>query len=498
MPPGNPFVRRDIWSLDPEDPVVIAYGDAVAAMKAKPADDPTSWAYQAAIHGSVAPPLPLFNECRHQSWYFLPWHRMYLYFFERIVRAEVLAAGGPSDWALPFWDYDRVGTNRLPRAFRNPTRADGSPNPLFVSSRNPGINSGAAALPPSTTSAAFALSRPNYTGTTEFGGGIASAGGQFMGRTGRVEATPHNDVHVLIGGLMGNPDTAGQDPIFWLHHANVDRLWWVWDDATHANPTDPNWSQQEFEFFDEDGKQVTMECSQVEDIVNQLDYTYQRRIRFPNLRLPVDLLERFRVRPPGPPWIREVRPVPVPPDDPRRARPDRELVAEIVGASDRAARLVGGAERVKVPVEGRARREALRERAPSQVVLNIENIEAERNPGTVYGVYVNLPDNPTPEDLAAHHAGNVSLFGIERTVQPRGDSHAHGAMQVAMDITDLVTSLAEQGKWSDEELDVTFRPITLEVVEDAAEADAMADEVRRSARHEDTPVDVGRISVHMR
>ena len=132
------------------------------------------------------------------------------------------------------------------------------------------------------------------------------------------------------------------------------------------------------------------------------------------------------------------------------------------------------------------------------MVINIENIEPERNPGTVYGVYVNLPDNPTPEDLAAHHAGNVSLFGIERTLNPRGDNHAHGGMQVAMDITDLVTSLTEHGEWSDEELDVTFRPIALEVVEDAPGAADVRDEVRRSTRHDDTPVAVGRVSIQMR
>ena len=49
-------------------------------------------------------------------------------------------------------------------------------------------------------------------------------------------------VHVLVGGsdpnsnlpgLMSDPDTAGLDPIFWLHHANIDRLWEVW----RQNPT---------------------------------------------------------------------------------------------------------------------------------------------------------------------------------------------------------------------------------------------------------------------
>ena len=47
-------------------------------------------------------------------------------------------------------------------------------------------------------------------------------------RFGELESTPHNWVHVDLAGLMESPATAGQDPIFWLHHANIDRLWEVW------------------------------------------------------------------------------------------------------------------------------------------------------------------------------------------------------------------------------------------------------------------------------
>src|SRR3954468_21833967 len=138
------FVRRDVWSLASDDPTITAYGDAVAAMKEKPRRDPTSWAYQAAIHGSLATHVrPAYNQCRHGGWYFVSWHRMYLYFFERIVRAQVVANGGPGNWALPYWNYDGGGThNQLPTAFRQPTHPNGSPNALF-SPRNPAINAGA-------------------------------------------------------------------------------------------------------------------------------------------------------------------------------------------------------------------------------------------------------------------------------------------------------------------------------------------------------------------
>lgn len=42
---------------------------------------------------------------------------------------------------------------------------------------------------------------------------------------------PHNRVHLVVGGSghMGDNDTAGFDPIFYLHHCNVDRLWAFWE-----------------------------------------------------------------------------------------------------------------------------------------------------------------------------------------------------------------------------------------------------------------------------
>ena len=40
----------------------------------------------------------------------------------------------------------------------------------------------------------------------------------------------HGDVHIAVGGESGEMSTARSpaDPIFWLHHANVDRIWARW------------------------------------------------------------------------------------------------------------------------------------------------------------------------------------------------------------------------------------------------------------------------------
>ena len=55
--------RRNIANLAPNDPVIVAYKDAVSAMKALPSNDPRNWTKQAEIH---------LNHCPHGNWWFLP------------------------------------------------------------------------------------------------------------------------------------------------------------------------------------------------------------------------------------------------------------------------------------------------------------------------------------------------------------------------------------------------------------------------------------------
>src|SRR5450631_2547027 len=97
-----PHVRRNVWTLPAGDPTLEEYAQAVAIMKTRPASDPTSWTYQAAMHGTHATPTrPLWNGCQHGTWSFLCWHRMFVYHFEATVRAAVVHAGGATDRVLP-------------------------------------------------------------------------------------------------------------------------------------------------------------------------------------------------------------------------------------------------------------------------------------------------------------------------------------------------------------------------------------------------------------
>lgn len=463
--PSTLLVRREVRHLPAGDQALAWYGKAIAVMSKRPSKDPTSWSYQAAIHGTHKRPLEaLWNECKHGTWYFVAWHRMFVYYFEQIVRAAVVEAGGPASWTLPYWNYGLGGEHAsIPDPFRNPT-VNGSPNPLYVKERAAGINQGAR-LPAAVASDARALARPHFTGSREIGGGITTPNKQFWSETGALEQTPHNDVHNAVGagGWMADPDLAAQDPIFWLHHTNIDRIWAVWIAKGHVDPTDARWTEQRFDFFDAKGEKVSKSCAEVRDTIADLGYTY-------------DELSAQITRKPA---------AGMPPPPPPTSEP------EIVGASERPVSLIGNAEHVPVAIDARAKSAALGGAAePQRIFLNVENIEAEQNPGTVYGIYVNLPENPNPEELAAHHAGNVSFFGIERARDPRGDEHGHG-LRVSAEITDLVRDLKARGKWDEGQLNVTFRPIGLIPPEGAAETEAAL----AKGGGEDPPVQVGRVSL---
>ena len=66
-------------------------------------------------------------------------------------------------------------------------------------------------------------------------GGVAAAlaNGTFNAFAQALEGV-HNSGHVWVGGSMGMIPTAPADPVFWMHHAEIDRLWSVWQASIRA------------------------------------------------------------------------------------------------------------------------------------------------------------------------------------------------------------------------------------------------------------------------
>ena len=72
---------------------------------------------------------------------------------------------------------------------------------------------------------------------------------------------------------MADFATVGGDPLFYLHHANLDRIWESWNRLGHTNPTDPEYLNRTFAYGDRSGKRVDLPVSAA-DRVAQLGYEY--------------------------------------------------------------------------------------------------------------------------------------------------------------------------------------------------------------------------------
>src|SRR5262249_43404734 len=207
-------------------------------------------------------------------WWFLPWHRRYLYYFERIVRKM----SGDDGFHLPYWAWEKEGQNVLPAPFREPKYA-GQDNPLFDATRKE-ANKGKPLLPDGHFGSFFVdweHARASVRFTTPFAelsyGGIRAQKTAMpkkpksSGTHGVMESYAHDLVHDAVRGNMGDPRTAARDPIFWLHHANVDRLWNRWLEIQNHHLPDPvadkDWYDQTFPFYNENGTQVTMSVRQI-------------------------------------------------------------------------------------------------------------------------------------------------------------------------------------------------------------------------------------------
>ena len=206
--------RRNATQLTPQQ-----LADFRAAIsKAQSIGDDRGYMRHAGIHG-----LPLPISCQHGGPnLFLPWHRAYLYFFERALRDFVRGIG------LPFWDW--TVTRSVPDAYTVERDPDGADNPLHHGIVDPvAMQQGQNANPPLNLPAQT-FRQPGQPGTA-----LPSAErirdtlevDDFFTFSDELESW-HGGVHVWVGGHMRRVPVAAFDPIFWAHHTQIDRLWRIW------------------------------------------------------------------------------------------------------------------------------------------------------------------------------------------------------------------------------------------------------------------------------
>jgi peroxiredoxin len=98
-----------------------------------------------------------------------------------------------------------------------------------------------------------------------------------------MDQNPHFFTHIAIGGDMADFATVGGDPIFYLHHCNLDRIWESWNRLGNSNPTDPKYLDRKFAFGDRSGKRVDLAVI-AGDRIAQLGYEYDAYEKAPQPR----------------------------------------------------------------------------------------------------------------------------------------------------------------------------------------------------------------------
>jgi N-acetylneuraminic acid mutarotase len=211
---------------------------------------------EAVWNGCQAHPYNPADPEQYQQWYFLPWHRLMLYQFEGVIR-EVLH---DDDFSLPYWNPVTGNPDDLivPAVFREPGST------LYNGTRWPWVNGGDRidTLYRDWINLA-ALNETMY---------IDSPTGN-LGFNPRMDQNPHFFTHVAIGGDMADFSTVGGDPLFYLHHSNMDRIWESWNRLGNKNPTDPKYLNRKFAFGDRGGKRADLPVS-AGDRTAQLGYEY--------------------------------------------------------------------------------------------------------------------------------------------------------------------------------------------------------------------------------
>lgn len=201
--------------------------------------------------------LPMSQMRAHMSPMFLPWHRE----FVRLLEMDLQAVSGDATLAIPYWDWadptagpneplwavDFMGGNGRAsdlKVMTGPFAFDKGNWPLVYDdtgmnylSRSFGSSSFAPTLPRQVdVNAAVALDTYDVS-PWDMTSDITQSFRNNLEGWGRALPSLHNQVHIWVGGdretLQGR--ASPNDPVFFLHHSNIDRIWGSWQDASTSH-----------------------------------------------------------------------------------------------------------------------------------------------------------------------------------------------------------------------------------------------------------------------
>jgi hypothetical protein len=393
------FVRSNVNSTKGQSDLE-AMNTALSIMREKGCTDPMSWYYQGAMHwipdsigknplcesySTVADLKEAWDNCTHspsgkEKIHFLVWHRLYIWHFEKIVRK----LSGKKDFALPYWSYtnNNLTDRTLPAILRNPNSS------LYESCRFDSLNNGY----PISGEIERALDMTKLMSYTDYKTFCLN-----------MNAAPHGAMHDYIGagndttgllkfnnpitgtitntGLMGWVPTAGFDPVFWLHHSNIDRLWQQWTNSPNGKMItleELKSVEWPYVFFDENGKKVEYTMEQVIDIIYDMDYDF---------------------------------------DDTKVYSKEKPLLTN--GAQSKTlfshnanAKVNNGLTKIKVE------NHLLKSSNTTFSKMNMEvSVSFNKVPRGVYEVYLNVPSNEMPHPSSRYFVGFMNFFGYDSKMQ---------------------------------------------------------------------------------
>jgi hypothetical protein len=463
------------WQEFSKDPKrVESFRKAVAVMKSRNAADPASieyrksWQYWANMHGyfgdkavngtvakwracnnlsgpqfdaafegveNTTPPdkvaEQVWDQCQHRTPYFFAWHRLFLYYFERVLQE---AAGDPS-LRLPYWDYTDPAQLAMPAEFRTPTYTNAAgqavANPLYEKRRATGWEQDTKKLKANDTDIDLALDNPNFLPTNN------PEGEEEPGYQSTIESSPHGYVHCAVMGcratVMGAVPYSSNDPIFWVHHCNIDRLWECW--LSKGNKTPASLMGRAFSYVDENGTPVKKFVRDLFD-GSLIDYVYEQPSN----------CERKKES-------RAAAIAPVSPETVKRARAALAKAVLIGEAKTLELRTAVSSKRVSLPATAspeHPRQFALQEQTqlPVATELVLRGIRFDVHPRTGFEIYLQRADNPSRREYVA----TLSFFadGTEH--------HASTADTRVLDVTEELRALGFEGTGA-LEVDVVFEAI---------------------------------------
>jgi tyrosinase len=245
---------------------------------------------------------------------------------------------------------------------------------------------------------------------------------------------------------MADPILAGLDPIFWLHHCNVDRLWEAWMSTA--------------------GKQMTSDARWLDGPADRtfimpalgggdpgLTYTGRDTLRGGKLQPTYDDLTKGTGVTPG--AVAAMASL-------NMGAPHLQRV-EPIGANAAVVRVGAAPARTQVTLEPRATTAGItamgatqRGQEVTRLYLALESVRGSA-PSPQLDVYVNLPEGADPHAHPELHAGGLTLFGLN-VASRRDGPHGGNGLGYTLDITDLAQRLQKAGGFDPNHLRVTLVP----------------------------------------